>query len=100
MRFLIRKEIAVAAINGLVWATVVSLVALLWFHSLLLALVVGMALLINQLAGAISGVVIPLAMKKMGIDPALAGSVVLTTVTDCMGFFTLLGLATLILTRN
>jgi magnesium transporter len=97
VRFLVRKEIAVAAINGVVWALVVAISALLWFHSGLLALVVGMALLINQLAGALSGVVIPLAMKKMGIDPALAGSVVLTTVTDVMGFFTLLGLGTLIL---
>lgn len=97
MRFLLRKELAVAAINGLLWASVVAVVAGLWFESLALALVVGLALLINQTAAAFSGVFIPLLLKRMGVDPALAGSVILTTVTDVVGFFALLGLGTLIL---
>jgi magnesium transporter len=98
MRFLLRKELSVAAINGLLWAVVVALIAGLWFRSGMLALVIALALVINQVIAAAAGVFIPLTLKRIGVDPALAGSVVLTTVTDVIGFFALLGLGTLILT--
>lgn len=96
-RFLLRKELLVAAINGLLWALVVGAVALLWFKSLSLALVVGLAIVINQTIAALAGIFVPLTLKRMGIDPALAGSVILTTFTDVCGFFSLLALGTLIL---
>ncbi|HET8880729.1 MAG TPA: magnesium transporter [Solimonas sp.] len=96
-RFLMRKELAVAAINGVIWAVVVGTIAWLWFHSPLLALVVGMAIVINQTVAALAGIFVPLTLHKFGVDPALAGSVILTTFTDVCGFFSLLALGTLIL---
>lgn len=98
-RTLLRKELAVALINGMLWGLVVGGVALLWFDNLTLGLIMAAALIINQLNAAITGVAIPLGMKKMGIDPALAGSVVLTTFTDVVGFASFLGLGTLFLMR-
>ncbi len=97
LRFLLRKELSVAAINGLLWALVVATIAGFWFGSGWLALVIALALVINQVVAAASGVFIPLFLKRIGVDPALAGSVVLTTVTDVVGFFALLGLGTVIL---
>jgi magnesium transporter len=97
LSFLLRKEIVLALLNGVLWGVTVAATTLYFFHSGLLALVALLAMIINQLIGALTGVLIPLVMKKLGFDPALSGSVVLTTFTDCMGFFSLLGLATLIL---
>jgi magnesium transporter len=94
---LLRKEIAVGLLNGIIWATVLAVVAGLWFSSTELGLVIGAAILSNLLMAALSGATIPLLLKKMGADPALAGSVVLTTVTDVFGFFAFLGLAALFL---
>ncbi len=71
--------------------------ASIWFSSKALGLVIGAAILINLLMAALSGALIPIALKKLGADPALAGSVILTTVTDVVGFFAFLGLATLFL---
>ena len=96
-RALLRKEIQVALINGTLWAVVVGAVTALWFQNLALALVIGIAILLNQVNGAFTGVWLPLLLKKMGIDPALAGSVILTTFTDVGGFFALLGLGSLFL---
>jgi magnesium transporter len=96
-RLLLRKELIVAAINGLLWALVVATIAGFWFKSPWLAVVIALALIINQVVAAASGVLIPLLLKRIGVDPALAGSVVLTTVTDVVGFFALLSLGTLIL---
>jgi magnesium transporter len=96
-RALLRKELRVALFNGVVWALVVGVITVLWFGSYKLGLVIGIALLLNQLNGALSGVWLPLLLKRMGIDPALAGSVILTTFTDVGGFFALLGLGSLIL---
>ncbi len=96
-RQLLRKEIAVGLLNGLIWATVLAVVAGLWFSSAKLGLVIGTAILFNLLMAALSGATIPLMLKKMGADPALAGSVVLTTVTDVFGFFAFLGLAAIFL---
>ncbi len=96
-RMLFLKEMAVALINGLLWAGVVAAVVLLWFKDLKLSAVIALAMIINQLCAAGSGVGLPLMLRKLGIDPALAGSVVLTTITDVVGFFAFLGLGALIL---
>ncbi|WP_423821438.1 magnesium transporter [Salinisphaera sp. SPP-AMP-43] len=96
-RSLLAKELAVALINGVLWGIVVGGIALVWFGNIELGLIMAAALLINHLNAAITGVGIPLAMKKMGIDPALAGSVVLTTFTDVIGFAAFLGLGTIFL---
>jgi magnesium transporter len=88
----------VAVINGLLWSVVVAVIVLFWFGSPLLALVIALAMVLNQICGALAGVGLPLLLKKLDIDPALAGSVVLTTITDVVGFFAFLGLgATLLL---
>jgi magnesium transporter len=94
-RLLLFKELAVSALNGLLWALVVASVAIVWFGSWSIGGIIGLAILINLLCGALAGVGLPLLLRRLGIDPALAGSVVLTTVTDVVGFFAFLGLATL-----
>lgn len=94
---LIKKEIAVAAINGLVWMALAAYIAFTWFNQLSMALIFGFSIFMNLLIAALAGVVIPIVMRRMGIDPAIAGSVVLTTVTDVVGFVTFLGLGSLIL---
>jgi magnesium transporter len=96
-RWLAMKEITIAIINGAVWAVVVSFIAWLWFRDIKIAAVLASAMLINQFAAAISGISVPLILEKLGIDPALSGSVILTTVTDVVGFMSFLGLATLVL---
>ncbi|WP_256775711.1 MULTISPECIES: magnesium transporter [unclassified Stenotrophomonas] len=96
-RILLWKESRVALINGTLIGTVVGIIAYVWFHSFLLSLVIAMALVINFCAAALAGVLLPLMLKRMNVDPAVAGTVVVTAVTDVMGFFSFLGLATLIL---
>ena len=96
-RWLAYKEVAISVLNGCIWALVVGLISYLWFHEILISGVLAAAMIITLLAAALSGVAIPLLMEKTGIDPALAGSVVLTTVTDVIGFMSFLGLATLFL---
>ncbi|AHY59994.1 MULTISPECIES: magnesium transporter [Stenotrophomonas] len=96
-RILLWKESRVALINGTLIGTVVGIIAFLWFHSFLLSLVITLALIINFCAAALAGVLLPLMLKRMNVDPAVAGTVVVTAVTDVMGFFSFLGLATLIL---
>ena len=98
-RWLLTKEMAVAAINSVIWALVVALVARLWFHDTEIAVIIGAAITINLLAAAFSGAVLPLILQRLGIDPALAGGVILTTVTDVVGFLSFLGLATMFLMR-
>ena len=98
-RTLLRKEVAVALINGVLLGSGLGLIVLAWFHSPMLSLVIGVALTINLLTAAIAGVLVPLSLKRLGFDPALAGGVVLTALTDVMGFLSFLGLATLILLR-
>jgi len=94
---LFKKEIAVALINGLIWGLMVALVTLLWFRRPALSFVIGLALLLNLACAATAGVFVPLALRKLRLDPALAGSVVVTTFTDVMGFFLFLGLGSLVL---
>ena len=94
---LLKKELSVGLLNGVIWATVVGIVASLWFSDNAIGLVIGVAILLNIVAAALSGVVIPVVLDKLRIDPALSGSVILTTVTDIVGFVAFLGLGTLFL---
>jgi len=96
-RSAIWREVAVSLLNGLLFALVMGVIALLWFHDPRLGLVIGMAMVINLIFAGLFGAIIPLVLKRVGIDPAVASSVLLTTVTDVVGFFAFLGLAKLIL---
>jgi len=93
--WLINREIAVGALNGVLWAAVVAVAASLWFEDWHLGAIIAAAMMINLVTAAATGAVLPLMMNKVNIDPALAGGVVLTTVTDVVGFVSFLGLATL-----
>ena len=97
IRWLAMKEIAVGTLNGLVWAVVVALITYLWFQNLGLAIIIAVAILVNLVVAAMCGIGVPLVLKKVGIDPALSGAVILTTVTDVVGFLSFLGMATLFL---
>ncbi len=99
-RWLLAKEVAVGTLNGFVWAFIVLLIAVAFFANwnLDVGLVIGAAVAINLIIAAIAGFIIPLILERMNIDPALAGGVVLTTVTDVVGFVTFLGLGTIFLT--
>jgi len=96
-RGLMMKELAVSLLNSLIWSVVVGVVAGLWFDSSAIALLIAAALTINLLFAALTGAVLPMMLERLGIDPALAGGVLLTTVTDVVGFLAFLGLATLFL---
>ncbi len=96
-RILVIKELTVSFINGLLWAFVLAVIAGFWFASSTLAIVIGIAIVINLLIAAFAGVIIPISLDKLGADPALAGGVFLTTITDVVGFFAFLGLARLML---
>ena len=91
------REIAVGVLNGLAFALVMFVVTLLWFHQPMMAMVTAMAMIVSLLAAAIAGILLPLGLDALGFDPAASSVVFLTTVTDCVGFFSFLGLATLIL---
>lgn len=97
VRFLVVKELMVAILNSVVWALMVGAVAVIWFDDGRLGLIVGLALIINLVVAALTGASIPLLLKKLSIDPAIAGGVVLTTVTDVVGFIAFLGLGTIFL---
>ena len=91
------REIAVSLLNGLIFALLMGAVAYLWFNNVKLGIVIGAAMIINLLCAGFFGAMIPLMLKRVGIDPAVASSVLLTTVTDIVGFFAFLGLAKVIL---
>ncbi|RKZ49851.1 MAG: magnesium transporter [Gammaproteobacteria bacterium] len=96
-RALMLKETAVGLLNGLMWACVVSVIVIFWFGNVSLGFIIALAMIVNLLVAALAGAVIPLGLKRYGIDPAIAGSVLLTTVTDVVGFMTFLGLASIFL---
>jgi magnesium transporter len=96
-QWLFNKEVIVSLLNGALWAIVVAAIATLWFKDFGLGLVIAAALMTNLIFAAGSGVVIPLILRHFGIDPAIAGSVILTTVTDIVGLLVFLGLATIFL---
>ncbi len=94
-RWLFNRELIVAGINGVLWAIVIAIITFAWFRDPAIAIIIGSAIIINLMVAAMSGAVLPMILKARGIDPALAGSVILTTVTDVVGFMSFLGLATL-----
>ena len=96
-RKLFAKEIGVSAMNGLIWGSVVGLFAFLIYHSWTLGLVMAGAMILALILAAIVGVAIPLVLQRLGRDPALGSSVMITAITDSGGFFIFLGLATIFL---
>jgi len=92
--WLARKEAFIGILNGMLWALVIAVLAWLWFQDTGISLVIAAAIVINLIAAAISGIAIPLILQRINIDPALSGAVILTTVTDVVGFMSFLGLAT------
>lgn len=95
INWLLSKEFAVGSINGLLWAAVMGSIVSLWFDDWTIAIIISLAMVINLIAAALAGTLLPVILRSIKIDPALAGSVILTTVTDVVGFFSFLGLATL-----
>lgn len=97
-RWLLFKEIGVGALNGFLWALVVGVITIVWFDTWKIAGIIAIAMVVNLLAAAAVGVLVPLALRRFAIDPALSAGVILTTFTDCIGFATLLGLGAIFLT--
>ncbi|MCT7943395.1 magnesium transporter [Shewanella holmiensis] len=93
---LLKNELGIGALNGLLWAIVIGLIAGWWFDDVIMGIIIGCAILINMAMAAIAGVMVPMILQKFNQDAALSGSVILTTVTDVVGFFTFLGLATIL----
>jgi magnesium transporter len=93
----IYKEVFISLMNGVVYAVTMGIVAYIWFQLPMLGIVIGLAMVVNLLSAGFFGAVIPLTLKKFGVDPAIGSTVLLTTVTDVVGFFSFLGLATIIL---
>lgn len=95
IRLLINKEVAVSLLNGFIWSIVIGLITFYWFSDFLLSFIIALAIIVNLLVAAFSGAFLPLMLTKLKIDPALAGGVILTTITDVIGFVAFLGLAAL-----
>ena len=96
-RWLIVKELAIGFFNGIIWSLLIASVIAIWKQDLMLGGVIAFAMMINMVAAGLAGATLPILMKKMNIDPALAGSVILTTITDVVGIFAFLGTATWLL---
>jgi magnesium transporter len=94
--WLINRELVIGLMNGILWAVVVAIAASIWFQQWKIGLIIAAAMVINLVTAALAGAVLPLLMARAKIDPALAGGVVLTTITDVVGFVSFLGLATLL----
>ncbi|NOI79205.1 magnesium transporter [Vibrio tubiashii] len=94
---LLKNEIGIGSINGLLWALIIGGLAGLWFQSTILGATIALAIVVNIITAALFGVLIPIILDKLKLDPALAGSVILTTVTDVVGFFAFLGTASLVM---
>ena len=95
--WLFKRELAVSIINGIFLSLIISLVTYLWFNQLILASLIAAAMIINLLSSVFAGVFVPIILRKLNQDPAIAGSVIVTTVTDVVGFVSFLGLATIFL---
>jgi magnesium transporter len=96
-KWLISKELAIGFLNGVIWSLLIASVIALWKQNLMLGAVIAFAMLINMVAAGLAGATLPMIMKKLKIDPALAGSVILTTITDVVGIFAFLGTASWLL---
>ena len=97
IKSLINKEVAVSGLNGIIWSFVIAFVTYYWFNDVVLSVVIGLAIIVNLVVAAFSGAFLPLLLTKLKIDPALAGGVILTTITDVIGFVAFLGLAALVI---
>ena len=97
IKSLINKEVAVSGLNGIIWSIVIALVTYYWFTDVVLSVVIGLAIIVNLVVAAFSGAFLPLLLTRLKIDPALAGGVILTTITDVIGFVAFLGLAALVI---
>lgn len=97
LRDLVTREVAIGLLNGIMWAVIVAALVWLWFGDKQIGLILGAALIFNLVAAAYAGAMLPILMKRFGVDPALAGGVALTTVTDTVGLVGFLGLATIFL---
>ena len=98
LNWLFKREVAVSIVNGILLSILVGGITYLWFESFVLSLVISIAMVINLISSAFAGILIPIILRKFNQDPAIAGSVVVTTVTDVIGFFSFLGLAAIFLT--
>jgi len=97
IKSLINKEVAVSGLNGVIWSIVIAFVTYYWFSDVVLSVVIGLAIIVNLVVAAFSGAFLPLLLTRLKIDPALAGGVILTTITDVIGFVAFLGLAALVI---
>jgi magnesium transporter len=95
--YIIGKEVVVGGVNGLIFAVLTAGIAYFWFNDLLIGIVIGLAMIINLFVAGLAGILVPLGLDRANIDPAVASSVILTTITDVVGFFCFLGLAALVL---
>ncbi len=93
----VRREAVAGLLSGLIFAVVMGVVGVIWFGSPMIGVVIAIAMVINLLVAGLSGVLVPIALDKVGVDPALASGTFVTTVTDVVGFFAFLGLATVVL---
>ncbi len=94
---IIKKEVTISLLNGILFAIIMGIIASIWFNKGILGLVIALSMIVNLIMAGLFGSTIPLLLKKMNIDPAIGSTVVLTTITDVVGFFSFLGLATIIL---
>jgi len=97
IKSLINKEVAVSGLNGIIWSIVIALATYYWFSDVVLSVVIALAIIVNLIVAAFSGAFLPILLTKLKIDPALAGGVILTTITDVIGFVAFLGLAALVI---
>ena len=95
--WLFKRELAVAILNGIILSLIISLVTYVWFNQLILSGLIAAAMIINLLSSVVAGVFVPIILRRLNQDPAIAGSVIVTTVTDVVGFVSFLGLATIFL---
>jgi magnesium transporter len=97
LKVLMNKEVAIGFLNGIIWSVVIALATYFWFEDVMLSLVIALAVIVNLIFAAFSGAFLPSLLIKFKIDPALAGGVILTTITDVIGFVAFLGLASLVI---
>jgi len=98
INWLFKRELAVSIVNGILLSILVGGITYLWFHEIVISVLISVAMVINLISSAVAGIFVPMILRKFNQDPAIAGSVVVTTVTDVIGFFSFLGLATIFLT--
>jgi magnesium transporter len=98
INWLFKRELAVSIVNGILLSILVGGITYLWFHEIVISILICVAMVINLISSSVAGIFIPIMLRKFNQDPAIAGSVVVTTVTDVIGFFSFLGLATIFLT--